>query len=53
MAIAQKERSVIKEYLEENESFFDSAVVRVLKKMEDKYNELFKNFMRDGTASVL
>ncbi|MGH0803533.1 insecticidal delta-endotoxin Cry8Ea1 family protein [Bacillus cereus] len=53
IAIAQKARSVTKDYLVGNESHFDSEVVKALKKMEDKYNELLKNFMRDGTASVL
>ncbi|PFO23182.1 hypothetical protein COJ79_03325 [Bacillus thuringiensis] len=53
IAIAQKARSVTHAYLTGNESSFDDAVVRALKKMEDKYNELLKNFMRDGAASVL
>ncbi|HDR7002367.1 insecticidal delta-endotoxin Cry8Ea1 family protein [Bacillus cereus] len=53
IAIAQKTRKVTGIYLVGNESRFDSQVEDVLKRMQAKYNELFKEFMRDGTASVL
>lgn len=53
IAIAQKTRNVTGIYLVGNESRFDHAVEEVLKEMQAKYNELWKNFMRDGAASVL
>lgn len=36
-----------------NENRFDSAIEFLLNKMQDKYDDLLKKLLRDGTASVL
>lgn len=40
-------------YIVGNENKFDTAMESLLKKMQNKYDDLLRKFMRDGTASVL